>query len=112
MLERNDVFKQKKISEIFAPQQRKVTNVSIVRLAFSGHWLPALGTRYFLTLRFLDPDSPFDPDSSIDPDSPLDPNSSIDPDSPLDPDSSIDPDSPLDPDSSTDPDSPLDADSS
>ncbi|XP_076438241.1 DNA polymerase epsilon catalytic subunit A-like [Babylonia areolata] len=28
MLERNDVFKQKKISEIFAPQQRKATNMS------------------------------------------------------------------------------------
>ena len=37
MLERNDVFKQKKISEIFAPQQRKVTNVSTVQLACSGH---------------------------------------------------------------------------
>ncbi|KAL8598378.1 hypothetical protein ACOMHN_032655 [Nucella lapillus] len=28
MLERNDVFKQKKISEIFAPQQRKATNMA------------------------------------------------------------------------------------
>jgi hypothetical protein len=29
MLERNDVFKQKKISEIFAPAQKKLSQVSI-----------------------------------------------------------------------------------